>query len=565
LAVIDEVRPNAAGAMEVKTLLHLPAPTNAKTKFATQSYFLGESKFNAGHWVQRWIGTAAKDAPILFRAIATEENKLVIEPLQMAGLRLGDAVLVLGNVRTEKFSADCAGAVLRPQQLLLAQVQTVALENTALQFDQPVDLAMDGATNSLTVTAANACNLVVKVPGVTEITGAEIMQQDGSLRSAIPAGRTTLSLGGAGVAPLLSAAREAAASFPKGDYGQKPSASAPASNPAMEKIKTLAGREVTALAPFNEERFVFASKSGELGLLNVNGDVQTIVTLSAPARAVCEYDYDADGRLEIAAGCADGKVRIIDPAGKELLQVTLHPALSQGRLDVDGDKLDELAVWQDNSELAVIDPLGRVRWKMALHGTLGPTAFGDVDDDGRDEAVAATADGERMVLAFKSDGSVEAISARSGGAAASVLLADVDQDGKTEVVWGGANGVVNAECAGQTKWTVPMGSQAINAMTADGKGGVVIGSAAGFVARLDGRTGAMGKVTQLGAAVEKICRVRNDLAVLTQGGELVLVDNEMAILQRMPLPPAAGWLQAMPQMGVLAAGGAREVALYSLR
>jgi hypothetical protein len=248
-------------------------------------------------------------------------------------------------------------------------------------------------------------------------------------------------------------------------------------------------------------------------------------------------DVDGDGRLDIVFAGFDQRIHALDRDGGDVPGFPVHaddtvwssPAL----FDVDGDGRQEIFIGGDSAAGSSIDIDGGVfrglDWRDGgVHDLWAPRlvdetvmsspAIGDIDGDGRAEAVVGTGDywssttgrprsitASRSVFAWHlDDGSPVAGWPRQvadGTTKASPAIGDVDGDGRDDVVIGTSAGWVHAwHGDGRPLWQVvpptdPLPPQQFHggALIADVDGvpGQEVVIAGGFAVHvLDGRTGA---------------------------------------------------------------------------
>jgi outer membrane protein assembly factor BamB len=137
---------------------------------------------------------------------------------------------------------------------------------------------------------------------------------------------------------------------------------------------------------------------------------------------------------------------------------------------VDGDGIDEVAKSGEDGVVVLMDHRGAERWSREVdvddHGIIRGMAMGDVDGDGDAEiAVAGTryaAEQGGVVEVYDGNGT-RLWSTLLSGASEDVEIADLDGDGRGEVVAGEAAGL-DAECAvdafepltGAVRWRTPV-------------------------------------------------------------------------------------------------------------
>ncbi len=134
--------------------------------------------------------------------------------------------------------------------------------------------------------------------------------------------------------------------------------------------------------------------------------------------------------------------------------------------DLDRDGRDEIVVAGADAAAYAVDARGRVLWRRPLAGRAYQLAAADLDGDGRGEVVVGS--GDRCLYCFSADGALRwkikpppRTYARPGyrgvlpftGAQKVVLAADLDGDGKREIVAGAGNWRVYCfSCDGKLIW-----------------------------------------------------------------------------------------------------------------
>ena len=240
---------------------------------------------------------------------------------------------------------------------------------------------------------------------------------------------------------------------------------------------------------------------------------------SSPAVA----DVDGDGRREIAIVAWDGKLNLFDSRGRLLPGFPVSTGARSGEhnspvlADLDNDKVLEVVYVSADGRIYVFDRRGMPvagwpqklaagaegpavqdftsyrglelfaagggelyglhgngttvgGWPVPLGGSSTAPAVGDLDGDHRPEVVAAA---DRQVYAFTTSGaSVPGWPATvDGEVVGAPVLADVDGDGRTEVLVGTASGsayVLDADGGVRAGWPQSLGSKPITAPAAVG-------------------------------------------------------------------------------------------------
>ncbi|MFX1256681.1 MAG: FG-GAP-like repeat-containing protein [Promethearchaeota archaeon] len=220
-------------------------------------------------------------------------------------------------------------------------------------------------------------------------------------------------------------------------------------------------------------------------------------------------DVDGDGWLEAVVGSGNGRIYAINAEnGTELWKfrtgeyVSSSPTLG----DVDGDGWLEVVVGSENGYLYALNGEdGSELWKFNTGNKIEPgiisssPALGDVDGDGRLEAVVGT-------IAGINNGYVFAINGKDGSELwkfkagdrirSSPALGDVNGDGQLEVVIGSTRGHVRALSGnnGSVLWLFNAGatvhsSPALGDVNGDGQLEAVLGSENGNVYALNAENG----------------------------------------------------------------------------
>ncbi|MEX1362105.1 MAG: FG-GAP-like repeat-containing protein, partial [Nannocystaceae bacterium] len=189
-------------------------------------------------------------------------------------------------------------------------------------------------------------------------------------------------------------------------------------------------------------------------------------------------DVDGDGRLEVVVAALDGRVVCLS-AGGALKWATdtggrlnFEPTVA----DLDGDGAQEVLVAPhlDDDPLVVlrgIDGAERARWSGMASRRARPLAR-DVDGDGRPEVLAAT--GARGLVGLHGDGTVRWSyrfvdgDGLQPGASGSPILADLEGDGRDELIAGFDDGSVHVVDArdGTLVWRFSTGREEVEASPA---------------------------------------------------------------------------------------------------
>ncbi len=173
------------------------------------------------------------------------------------------------------------------------------------------------------------------------------------------------------------------------------------------------------------------------------------------------------GRTDVVLGQNDGIVRALDPAtgARRWDWATGGFVVAVATGDLDADGVDEIVRADEFGHVTAYGADGARRWSwrpdVGNGGWATGLAVGDLDGDGSPEVVAT---GERVgevemgiVAALAADGSTLLWSTRVDGAAHDPRIADLDGDGRAEVIVGERSvytcSVRALEASGATRWS----------------------------------------------------------------------------------------------------------------
>jgi outer membrane protein assembly factor BamB len=227
-----------------------------------------------------------------------------------------------------------------------------------------------------------------------------------------------------------------------------------------------------------------------------------------------------EGRAHVVAATSAGRVLVIDASDGRItynLKVASGPILAGPIVaDVSGTGILDVVVVTSGESPAVrcVDSRdGRERWSFALsaRATQG-AALADLDADGAPDLAIATSDGVVTALNARSGLPLWQITAGDPGPVSPTVIADLDGDGKLEVVAGGRR-VSALASDGTVRWSVPasdvnprdavVGGLAIADLDADGVPDVAFVTAGGLFRALNGRDGAVVSHLDVGVNVDQ--------------------------------------------------------------
>ncbi|WP_456475239.1 FG-GAP-like repeat-containing protein [Candidatus Pyrohabitans sp.] len=219
--------------------------------------------------------------------------------------------------------------------------------------------------------------------------------------------------------------------------------------PALADIDGDGELEIIAVSNFRQPRIYVLKNNGSL-LWNHSFAGQILI--STPA----VVDIDGDEMLEVVFGTAKG-VYAFNHDGTPLWNLRIRTTSSPAVADVDGDGEVEVVIGGVEAGLpetglgsdiilSIDGAIGMVEWSFPTLGeVISSPAIADIDGDGRAEVIVMDAGGSK-----RSAETVYAINGEDGSAlwslpifgVSSPAIADVDSDGMVEVVVGSEDGML---------------------------------------------------------------------------------------------------------------------------
>lgn len=324
--------------------------------------------------------------------------------------------------------SKCDMFIASNERLLLVGFQ--ALADDVIRANRPCNLSLNLAKGTLLVDARDGVTLSFREPPRTVmLNGRRIhLSRNGKRwQLTIDAGEHELALQGWGdskhIAQLvngaISGARKAAVKFAKkarAGYKVKP--------PKGVSIKRLISNvHVWSLITADVNR------DGRAELLVGSGDGMSVYTSDGallwrfgtgkPVRALDAGDVDGDGVVEIAIGCDDEHVYLVDASGKERWRfrckrsedaLSDKPAVDFVKVvDLDGDGINEIVVGAN--WVHVLNSDGSIKWERymvyrrgRITGDFACGTVADVDGDGSNEIIASFRTSYPLLQVFNARG-----------------------------------------------------------------------------------------------------------------------------------------------------------------
>ena len=203
-----------------------------------------------------------------------------------------------------------------------------------------------------------------------------------------------------------------------------------------------------------EDMVVFTDASGWVRCLGPDGKLQW--QFQAPQKLTCvtTADFDGDGRKAVVAGCRNGRVYALNSWGNLQWQFEPNPYKGESSFrtvfpaQLTGRAGQVIIAGADNWRYYAIDGLGAELWNYeAVHpATVGMAA--DIDQDGKDEIVTGTIWSQWSCVNPDGGRRWTYDSSKLGGRRLNaVAVGDLTGSGKQDVLFGGADAVIHAVAA----------------------------------------------------------------------------------------------------------------------
>lgn len=268
--------------------------------------------------------------------------------------------------------------------------------------------------------------------------------------------------------------------------------------------------------------------------------------LETAVHSVAVADLGGDGHRRIIVGCGDSKVRLLDDEGKQLWEFVAGGKInSVCTADVDGDGKLEIIAGSDDRKCYCLNRDGSERWSYEGAATDNPywrrywkagevekVIAADIDGDGKDEVIFGAAN--MNLHALDDDGSLMWKFSRYG-VITSLIARDLTGDGAAEVIGGPAKitcvsevSVLDAKgkrlgASGNDGWASALTAVAIANLDGPGKPAVICGTNFNNVYALDNDGGKLLRRWRfaLGDTVTALCGVD----FTGEGAELVVAGS----------------------------------------
>ena len=201
-----------------------------------------------------------------------------------------------------------------------------------------------------------------------------------------------------------------------------------------------------------------------------------VLPFQGPIKVVFASDLDADGKREVCVGSGNWRTYCYDHTGKLLWDECnwAHQPTCGDAFDLNGDGTKEVVMGNDYLSAVVYHgKTGKILKTIGMTGHAGPSALAaaDLDNDGKGDIVVGDRMG-RVTFCVPWD-TPKRVSLELGAAITFVKIGDLDSDGKAEVVVAAASGYLYVfDARGQTAWQRNLGEvpAALDLADANGDG-----------------------------------------------------------------------------------------------
>ncbi|MFP3902950.1 MAG: FG-GAP-like repeat-containing protein, partial [Armatimonadota bacterium] len=244
------------------------------------------------------------------------------------------------------------------------------------------------------------------------------------------------------------------------------------------------------------EETVAGSEAGLVYCLDSDGELMWKFDTQNTVNAVSTVDFNGDGTRTVVAGGISGRLFALDTDGTEKWVFQMPHYKSVGHIntvfaaDLTGEGNEIAVAGGDNWRYYAVDASGEEIWHYeSVHGSTAGAAA-DLDGDGKDAVIAGTE--YYWWHCVNPDGSRKWGMRTAGGPGANdVTTGDLDGDGTLEVLFGGADTLVQAVSTdGDHLWTFSTGDEVQTVIcqdiNGDGKDEILAASVSFNVYCLDG-------------------------------------------------------------------------------
>ena len=406
------------------------------------------------------------------------------------------ALALLGEVNGHGIMAKAESGLLTPESITVCGLSELRVGDLTLSSSGPTDLTLDLKTGKISAEAPGPAQLTVSLAGVQQTLAVKAGQQDIQLEGFAGAARVAETLRG-----VIEGARPRVAQTPAaaGDEITEPAWSAFEPGGQIERIKTADLQDGTG------ER-IFVCHGPSLVCLSPEGEQLWKFDANGRVRDVAFGDMRETPGHEVLIGSADTYVYILSSEGKLLDKHQMRGTpwarsfgdrawgvYNLGAWDITGDGKLEILATTRNFYLKALSADWELLWEhdYALHGSM-QMSFEDTNGDGKPDtifladkygsSVGIRPDGRRAHRTYTSIGDVF------------YAVADINGDGKAEVVTGSSTGDMIAAPFGQRTephWRFDNFGYPVNRLGAgdvngDGVPEIILASGTGYLYVLDG-------------------------------------------------------------------------------
>jgi len=219
-----------------------------------------------------------------------------------------------------------------------------------------------------------------------------------------------------------------------------------------------------------KNEIIFGANDNFLRCLDANGKLKwKFETRSWIVRGVAVGNLINDEKPEIVFGSMDSHLYCLDYKGEEKWNYEAEDWIASSPViaDVDANGANDVVFSSDDGNVYCVNRYGNEKWKTTYsepEARVQPyLAVGDIDGDRRLETVLATKNGQLNVYNYNGG---QILNSNYGAIQGAPLLADINNDGQQEIIFGTADGYLRGLTqTGSQRFAVKLGGEFVSSPT----------------------------------------------------------------------------------------------------